>query len=249
MNVFDQGWHWITTADHWTGSSDGSDGILHLAWEHIQIAAIAVFFGAVIGLTIGISLGHFRRGAAFVTLLANITRAVPTLAILILLSSLPAFGVSTKTAIISLAAFAIPPILTNSWAGVAGVDRDTVEAARGLGMTGRQILLRVELPLALPLIAAGVRSSALQTFATATIASFLGNDTLGNLIQIGQGNNDQGEVLGAAAIIGIVAVLLDIALALVQRQLTPKGTRRPSFYARRVQRPRVNVQHSAAGVG
>ena len=231
MNVFDQAWHWITTSNNWTGN-DSSAGVLTLAWEHIQIAFWSVLIGAAIGLSIGITLGHLRRGGALVTLLANITRAVPTLAILILLASLPAFGVSTKTAIISLGAFAIPPILTNSWAGVASIDKDTVEAARGLGMTGRQILFGVELPLALPLIAAGVRSSALQTFATATIASFLGNSTLGNLIQIGQGNNDQGEVLGAAIIIGVVAVLLDFVLASAQRSLTPKGTRKPHWLSR-----------------
>lgn len=244
MNVFDQAWHWLTTGSNWV-DNDSGDGILHLAWLHIEIAAEAVIIGAVIGLSIGITLGHFRRGAALVTLLANVTRAVPTLAILILLSSLPAFGVSTKTAIIALAAFAIPPILTNTWAGVAGVDKDTVESARGLGMTGSQILRRVELPLALPLIAAGIRSSTLQTFATATIASFLGNDTLGNLIQIGQGNNDQGEVLGAAIIIGIVAVLIDMVLAAVQRSLTPKGTRKPHWFDRQSRQ----VQQIAREVG
>jgi osmoprotectant transport system permease protein len=244
MNVFDQAWHWLTTSSHWT-SNDQGDGILSLAWQHIQIAFWSLLIGAAIGLTIGIMLGHWRRGGAVVTLLANVTRAVPTLAILILLSSLPAFGVTTKTAIISLGAFAIPPILTNSWAGVSSVDQDTVESARGLGMTDFQILKRIELPLALPLIAAGVRSSALQTFATATIASFLGNPTLGSLVQIGQGNNDQGEVLGAAIIIGVVAILLDLVLASVQRSLTPKGTRKPNWFSRQSN----NVARIAQEVG
>ena len=244
MNVFDQAWHWLTTSSNWT-SNDQNAGILQLAWEHVQIAFWSVLIGAAIGLAVGITLGHLRRGGALVTLLANVTRAVPTLAILILLASLPAFGVSTKTAIISLGAFAIPPILTNSWAGVASVDKDTVESARGLGMTGRQILWGVELPLALPLIAAGIRSSALQTFATATIASFLGNSTLGNLIQIGQGNNDQGEVLGAAIIIGLVAILLDLGLASAQRALTPRGTRKPNWLSRQS----TNVARIAQEVG
>jgi osmoprotectant transport system permease protein len=243
-NVFIGAWHWLTTGDNWFHNSE-NDGVIPLAWAHIQIAFWAVLIGAVIGLTIGVALGHFRRGAAFVTVLANVTRAIPTLAILILLSSLPAFGVSTKTAIISLGAFAIPPILTNSWAGVASVDRDTVEAARGLGMTGSQILRRVELPLALPLIAAGVRSSALQTFATATIASFLGNSTLGNLVQIGQANANDAEVLGAAFIIGIVAILLDQLLAALQRSLTPKSARKPYWFTRQSQ----NVIRIAQEVG
>jgi osmoprotectant transport system permease protein len=233
MNVFDQAWHWLTTSNHWSRNTN-NNGVLELAWEHIQIAAISVFFAAVIGLTVGITLGHFRRGGAIVTLLANLTRAIPTLGILIILSSLPAFGVTTKTAVISLAAFAIPPILTNSWAGVSGVDRDTVEAALGLGMTGREILVGVELPLALPLIAAGIRNSTLQTFATATIASFLGNETLGTLIQQGQGNSDQGEVLGAAILIGVVAIALDLILGAVQRALTPKGTRAPTRFRRQL---------------
>jgi osmoprotectant transport system permease protein len=233
MNVFAQAWHWLTTSDHWSRNTNNS-GILQLAWAHIQIAAISVFFAAAIGLSLGITLGHFRRGGAIVTLLANLTRAIPTLGILIILSSLPAFGVTTKTAVIALAAFAIPPILTNSWAGVSTVDRDTVEAARGLGMIGTQILLRVELPLALPLVAAGIRNSTLQTFATATIASFLGNETLGTLIQQGQGNSDQGEVLGAAILIGLVAVALDLLLGAGQRALTPKGTRAPSRFRRQL---------------
>lgn len=233
MNVFDQAWHWLTTSDNWSRNTN-NNGVLELAWEHIQIAAISVFFAALIGLSVGITLGHLRRGGAVVTLLANLTRAIPTLGILIILSSIPTFGVTTKTAIISLSAFAIPPILTNSWAGVSSVDRDTVEAARGLGMTGREILLRIELPLALPLVAAGIRNSTLQTFATATIASFLGNETLGTFIQQGQGNSDQGEVLGAAILIGVLAVALDLLLGAVQRALTPKGTRAPRRFRRQL---------------
>ena len=175
------------------------------------------------------ALGHFRRGGPLVTLLANATRAVPTLGLLYLLAGFPSFGVSQKTAVISLALFAIPPILTNAWAGVSTVEAETVDAARGLGMSGRSILLHVEMPLAVPLIFAGIRSSTLQTFATATIASYVGADTLGNLIQSGQaaGQMGQGQVLGAAIIIGLLAVALDLVLAFIQRRLTPKPLSRP----------------------
>ncbi len=217
-------------AKTWLGdlaSYRGSTGVIHLAWSHLIVAGEAILIASVISLPIGVALGHFRRGGASVTLLANATRAIPTLGLLYLLAGFPSFGVSQKTAVISLALFAIPPILTNAWAGVSTVEPEAVDAARGLGMSSRLILTRVEMPLAVPLIFAGIRSSTLQTFATATIASYVGADTLGNLIQTGQaaGQAGQGQVLGAAIIIALMAVGLDLVLALTQRKLSPKPLR------------------------
>ena len=228
MNVFGDALTWLGDRANYRG--DG--GILHLARLHIQVSLLALAAAIVIGLTVGVALGHTGRGGGLVTVLANVTRAIPTLGLLTILASISTFGVTTFSAVVALAIFAIPPILTNAWAGVIGVDRDTVEAAKGLGMSGGQILLRVELPLALPLIAAGLRSSVLQTFATATIASYVGNPTLGTLIQLGQGTQSQDEVLGAAIIIGIVAILLDVLLAQLQKRLTP-GERKPGPFRRR----------------
>jgi osmoprotectant transport system permease protein len=222
VNLFRQAIDWLGDRANWRGDQ----GIIHLAWLHLQIAGLSVLIALAIGLPIGIALGHWRRGGPFVSLLAILTRAVPTLGLLYILAALPAFGVSTKTAVIALTVFAIPPILTNAWAGVSSVEPEAVEAARGSGMSGRQILLRVELPLAIPLLGAGIRSSALQTFATATVASYVGTATLGTLIQLGQGAQEQNEVLGAAIAIGVLALLIDFVLASIQRALTPVPLRK-----------------------
>jgi osmoprotectant transport system permease protein len=226
----------------------GDQGVLQLAVSHLEVTGIAIGIAVAIALPIGIALGHFHRGGPAVTLLANVTRAVPTLGLLYLLAAMPSFGVSQKTAIISLAAFAIPPILTNAWAAVSAADEEAVSAARGLGMKQGQILRRVELPLAVPLIFAGLRSSTLQTFATATIASYVGSNTLGNLIQLGQaaGPPGQREVLGAALIIAFMAVLIDVVLALIQRRLTPAPLR-PQLA--RITRRRANLPDISPGVG
>lgn len=242
MSLFGDAISWLDDRTNWSGQ----DGIIHLAWSHIQIAGESVLIAAAISLPIGVALGHFRRGGPTVTLFANASRAVPTLGLLYVLATFPSFGVSQKTAVVALTVFAIPPMLTNAWAGVSAVEPEAVEAARGLGMTQWQILRRVELPLGVPLIFAGVRSSTLQTFATATIASYVGADTLGSLIQLGQGAQDQAEVLGAAIVIGVLAVLIDIVLALIQRRLTPVPMRTSSF---RLARRRLDIPEISHGVG
>jgi osmoprotectant transport system permease protein len=244
VSLIGEGVDWLNDLANYRGG----DGVVHLAWSHLEVTGAAMLIAAAVSLPIGVALGHFRRGGPLVTLLANATRAVPTLGLLYLLAEFPTFGVSEKTAIISLAIFAIPPILTNAWAGVSTVEPEAVEAARGLGMSQWAILRRVELPLAVPLIFAGVRSSTLQTFATATIASFVGSDTLGNLIQLGQaaGRPGRGEVLGAAIIIGVLAIVLDLVLSIIQRRLTPSPLRSRWI---RIPRRRANVPDVSAGVG
>ncbi len=171
---------------------------------------------AVVSLPIGVALGHFRRGGPLVTLLANATRAVPTLGLLYLLAGFPSFGVSQKTAIISLAHIRHP---ADAHERLGRPCRRSRRGRLGRSRAGHEpgaIPGHVEMPLAVPLIFAGLRSSTLQTFATATIASYVGSDTLGNLIQLGQaaGAPGQGEVLGAAIIIAFLAVVLDIVLAI-----------------------------------
>jgi osmoprotectant transport system permease protein len=241
MSLIGEGITWLDDL----ASYRGPDGVIHLAASHLEVTAISMLLAAAVSLPIGIALGHFRRGGATVTLLANATRAIPTLGLLYLLAEFPAFGVSQKTAVFALAIFAVPPMLTNAWAGVSTVEPEAVEAARGLGMSQGTILRRVELPLSVPLIFAGVRSSTLQTFATATIASFVGTDTLGKLIQLGQaaGKPGQGEVLGAAVVIGVLAIVIDMLLAILQRRLTPAPLRARTitFRRQRAQLPNVPV--------
>jgi osmoprotectant transport system permease protein len=217
MSIIGGAFSWLGDGSTWTGDS----GLLHLGAQHLEITVEAMALSLVVGIPLGLVLGHAHKGGGFVTLLSNLARAIPTLALLILLTKWAAFGVSKKTAVVALALFALPPILTNTFTGTDGVDRDTVDASRGLGMTGRQIRLGVELPLALPLMAAGIRSAAVQTFATATLASFLGTPTLGSPIQIGDSLQMYDQVLGAAIVIAVVALLIDLILGRVQAVLTP----------------------------
>ena len=217
MGLFSSALKYLGDGSHWTGA----DGILALARSHLLFTVVAVAIATVIGLGLGVLLGHVGRGGGAVTALANLTRAVPVLGLLALLATNGSSGVSGTSAVIALAVFAIAPILTNTYAGMSSVDRETREAATGLGMSGRQVLVGVELPLALPLIAAGLRTAVLQVFATATIASFVGSNTLGNLINDGQATSSYDQVLAGAICIAVIAVALDLLLATLQALVTP----------------------------
>jgi osmoprotectant transport system permease protein len=170
----------------------------------------------------------------------NAGRAIPTLALIILLAGAPSFGVTTRTAVVALAVFAVPPMLINAYTGVRQVDPDALDAARGLGMNGRQLLTRVELPLSLPLVATGIRIAVLQTFATATIAAFVGTRTLGTIIQLNQASNQEQAVLGAAFVIALEALVLDTILAWIQSSVRP-GPRRQRRFRFGEQRPALDT--------
>jgi osmoprotectant transport system permease protein len=217
VKTFQQALDYLDDRANWRGPQ----GIIHLTLLHLKITALALLVGLLIAQPLGLWLGHLRRGGSAVTVIANLSRAIPTFGLLVVLSTSSAFGVSTKTAVVALALFSIPPMLTNTYAGMITIDPSTVEAARGLGMGTRQVLWGVELPLAVPLLAAGIRSAVLQTFATATLASFVGNPTLGTLIQIGQATQRQDEVLAGALVLAALAVLMDFALSGVQYAVTP----------------------------
>ena len=145
----------------------------HLTDEHLYITVFAVAIAALVALPLALGLGHRGRGGGFTVVLANVSRAVPTLALLTFFSVTP-IGFGNRATIIALAVFAIPPMLTNTYVGIREVDRDVVEAARGMGMSESQVLFRVELPLAVPLITAGFRTAAVQVVATATLAALVG---------------------------------------------------------------------------
>jgi osmoprotectant transport system permease protein len=233
VSLFDQTVSWLTDGANWRGS----DGIPGLTLAHVEVTAVSLGIASVISLPVGLWAGHRRRGGRAVTILANAGRAIPPLAIIIILASEPSFGVNTRTAVTALAIFAIPPILVNSYTGVREVDPDTLDAARGLGMNGRQMLLRVEVPLALPLIATGFRIAVMQTFATATIASYAGTRTLGTIIQINQASANEPAVLGAAIVIAVEALILDLALSRVQSAVRP-GPDRGGWWPRRGEKVR-----------
>jgi osmoprotectant transport system permease protein len=213
-------WSWLTTAASW----QGQDGILHRLWEHVWLSGVSVLVACLVALPIGIGLGHLGRGGALAINLANVGRAIPTLGVIILFAVSPV-GLTTATLIATLVLFAVPPILANAYVGVATVDRDAKESARGMGMSGSQLLRRVELPLALPLIAAGIRTSAVQVVATATLAGYVGYGTLGQIVFRGFTVNLEYLVVGGAILVAALALLTELLLGLVQRAVTPAGLR------------------------
>ena len=201
-----------------------TNGIFDLAAQHLRISAIAVAVAMVIGIPLGALLGHTGRGGGFTVALSNVSRAIPTLALLTVFAVTPiGFGPTATT--IALALFALPPVLTNTYIGFRGVDRDVVEASRAMGMNGRQVLLRAELPLAVPLVMTGVRTAAVQVVATATLAALVAGGGLGRIITLGFRQQDYGAVLAGAILVALLAVATELLLAVVSWLVTP-GPRR-----------------------
>jgi osmoprotectant transport system permease protein len=189
------------------------------------VSGISVGLACLIALPIAFTLGHIGRGGSLAVILANASRAVPTFGLLILLAVTPV-GFGNRAAVVALTLFAIPPLLTNAYVGVRDVDREVREAARGMGMTGGQVLRRVELPLALPLVAAGLRTAAVQVVATATLAAYVGGGGLGRFIADGFGQADPAMTTAGGVLVAALALTVEIALAALQRRLTPGPRRR-----------------------
>ena len=213
---------WLSDADHWRGA----DGIPHRLWEHVAMSGSTVLLACLIALPIALWLGHIGRGGVVAVNVSNIGRAIPSFAILVFAVQL--FGIGSKPAFVALLALAIPPILTNGYVAMREVDADVREAARGMGMTGRQLLLRVEAPLALPLVMAGIRTSAVNVVATATLAAFVGWGGLGRFIEDGRAQGDQAMLVSGAVLVAALAMLTEVTLGQVQRRLTPGRETRTS---------------------
>ena len=226
-DVFD----WFANGDHWTGN----EGIPHLVLQHLAISAISLVVAVLVALPIGLVLGHARKGGFVAVNVSNIGRALPSLAILLL--AVLAFGIKDPPALfrgvgigsiptfVALVALAIPPILTNTYVGVADVDPELRDAASGMGMNGRQQLWRVELPVALPLIMAGIRTSAVAVIATATLAAYVGWGGLGRYIIDGLAVQDNAKVFAGALLVAVLAIAVELALGALQRLLVSPGLR------------------------
>ena len=213
---------WFTTAGHWRGSS----GVPHRLVEHVELCGIALAVACLVAIPIGVLLGHAGRGGLVALNLANVGRAVPSLAILVV--AVPLVGIGAAPAYLALIALAIPPILTNTYVGLRQVDPDVKDAARGTGMTGRQMITRVELRLALPLVLAGVRTSTFQVIATATLAAEVAAGGLGRYIVDGLATRDDTQVFAGALVVVVLALLAEGAIAGLQRALVPAPLRRPA---------------------
>ncbi|MDX6287367.1 MAG: osmoprotectant transport system permease protein [Frankiales bacterium] len=229
VSIPDQVWQWLTTAANYSGPG----GVPRRLAEHAALAGISMAIAAALALPLGVILGHLRRGGLIVTSLANASRAIPVVGVLILLAVGP-LGIGRSPAIVALVIFAIPPMLTNAFTGVREVDEDIREAARGMGMNARQVLLQAEVPLALPLIAAGVRLAGVQVWATATLAALVGSGGFGRFIVDGYAIQDYGQVYGGVIYIAATAVLLEVGLASIEGWL-----RRHSGQSRSVTLPAV----------
>ncbi|WP_300019246.1 ABC transporter permease [Pseudonocardia sp.] len=210
---------WFADPANWSGP----DGVPVRLLEHLQYTLLAVVIAGVIAIPIGLWIGHTGRGGFLVVGSANALRALPTFGLLVLLAN--AFGIALTPPIVALVILAIPPMLAGTYAGVQAVDRAIVDAARGMGMDEREVLLRVELPNALPLILGGVRSATLQIIATATIAAYVALGGLGRYIIDGLALRDFAEMAAGSILLALLAISIDLVLAAVQRTVVSPGLR------------------------
>jgi osmoprotectant transport system permease protein len=199
---------------------DRRELLLEKTWEHIELSLAALAISVLIAVPLGVVLGHLHRGSFVAVNVANIGRALPTLVVIAV--GFTVLGIGYTNVIVALVVLGVPPILTNAYVAVDEVDRDAVEAAKGMGMTPLQVLRRVELPLALPLLFAGIRTAAVFVIATATIAAIAGGGGLGDIL-VNQAAYRVEGLVAAAICVSLLALAADAALGALQRLLTPAG--------------------------
>jgi osmoprotectant transport system permease protein len=212
-------WQWFSDPGHWTGA----DGIPQRLVEHVQLSAESVAIGALIALPIGIALGHYGRFGNLAINISNVGRALPSFGILVI--AFQVFGLGDFPIVLCLTALAIPPMLTNTFVALSEVDHDVKDAARGMGYRELKQVLRVELPLSVPLLMAGVRTSAVQVVATATLAALISGGGFGRYIIDGLAQQDFTKVFAGALLVGLLAVATELSLAGLEQLLIPRGIR------------------------
>lgn len=223
MNALEQAVVWLNDPLNWTNPG----GVLDRLGEHLWISAAAVVLGCLVAWPVGLWLGHHGRGGGWVVVVSNVTLAVPTVALLTILPLTP-LGFGQPPVIIALAVFAVPPLLANAYTGLREIDPETREAARGMGLSGWQLLRGVELPLAVPYLAAGFRTAAVQVLATAALASFVNGGGLGQIISAGFGLGlaiGGGQVIAGGVLVAGLALVAEGVLAVLQRVVTPRPLR------------------------
>jgi len=219
---------------HWQGTL----GIPNRLFEHLVISGLSILVATLIAIPIGLFIGHTNRGSGIAINLANIGRAIPSYAMMVIplpfcLALAPVIGIDPTFALVFLPIFlamtflAIPPLLVSTYAGLRSVDRDLIEAGRGMGLTERQILGRIEIPIASSIIVGGFRTATLQVIATETIGAILGGGGLGRFIfdGINQGRAGQPSIWAGAILVSALAIGVDAVLGLVQKRLTPRALR------------------------
>lgn len=232
MNPVQQAIAWLNDPLNWTNPG----GVVDRLEEHLVISAAAVLIGCLVAWPIGLWLGHVRRGGAVVLVVSNTTSAIPVIALLTILP-LTFLGFGRTPVIIALAVFAVPPLLATAHTGVRQADPEARDAARGMGLSGGQVLRQVELPLAVPYLAAGFRTAAVQVVATAALASFVNGGGLGQIVSAGFGLGmavGGGQILAGGLLVAVLALLVEGLLGVLERVVTPpplrtgRGARRSS---------------------
>ncbi len=221
MNAISGALEWLSTGANWQGEK----GVWNRLAEHLYFTGVCLGVACLIALPLALWLGHIGKGGALAVNVSNVGRAIPTLAILVLLTMTPLGRHGDLPTLIALVLFAVPPLLTNAHLGMREVDRSVVEAARGMGMSGGQVFLRVELPLAYPLIMAGLRSSAVQVVATAALAAMAGEGGLGRIITYGFTVQNTPQVVAGAVLVALLALLVELVLIGVGKWCDPMRRR------------------------
>jgi osmoprotectant transport system permease protein len=211
---------WFTDPANWSGTT----GIPNRLFEHVMLSIAVIVVGVAVSVPLGLAIGHTRRGAFFTVSVANVGRAIPSYALLLIFFTV--FGIGFATAFPALLALSIPPVLTSTYVGVTEVDQDIVEAGRGTGMTEWQLLRRVELPLAMPVILAGIRTAAVQVVATATLAALVGGGGLGRFIVDGFALQQDDQLVGGAILVAVLALFTERSFSYLERALVSPGLRR-----------------------
>ena len=214
MNYLRQAFSWLTDSSNWSGAS----GIPARIGEHLLITAIVVGLAAAIAVPVGVLVGHTRRGAAAVGAVTGAARSIPTLGLLTVFGL--AFGIGLKAPVLALVILAIPSLLAGTYAGIQAIDPAIPSAAKAVGMSPGQVIGKVEIPLALPVIVGGIRAAVLQVIATATLAAYISDTGLGRYLFSGLKSRDYTQMLGGAFVVILLALLMEVILASLQRAAT-----------------------------
>ena len=226
MNIVSSTVAWLTDPVNWIGS----DGIPTRLLEHVEISAVTLAIALILALPLGLWIGHTDRGARLAVAAANFGRAVPTLAVMGIVAPFttlidPGLGFIVYPTVVAMVLLAVPPIMVNAYAGIHDVDRDLVEAARGIGYHESQILLGVELPISLPVVSGGIRSASVQVIATATLGALFGFGGLGRFLVDGIAQQDTGQTWGGVVLVALLVLTSEALFALLQRRLISRGLR------------------------
>lgn len=221
MNIVQEMWSWLTSTSSW----GGAEGIGTRLAQHVGYSLLALAFAAIIGIGVGIYVGHTGKGQGVVLGTSGILRAMPTLGLLTFLALVIPSGVTVPLlpATVVLVILAVPSVLAATASGILAIDRNTVDAAKAMGYSSRQIITDVELPLALPVLVGGIRSAWLQVVATATVSAYLGLGGLGRYLLDALAVRDYAVMLGAAIIVAALALVTDMVLAVLQKISVPAG--------------------------